>query len=100
MRSTGKGPIAKFLPPDVQKAIAAKAGLKSGDAVFFACDMPDKAAKLAGAARLRIGTDLEADDDRHVRTLLDRRLPDVRMERGREEDRLLAQSVLDAAVRA
>ena len=55
---TGKGPIAKFLPPEVQAAIAAKAGLKSGDAVFFACDMPDKAAKLAGAARLRIGNDL------------------------------------------
>ena len=54
----GKGPIAKFLPPEVQKAIAAKAQLKSGDAVFFACDMPDRAAKLAGAARLRIGTDL------------------------------------------
>jgi aspartyl-tRNA synthetase len=55
---TGKGPIAKFLPADVQAAIAQKAGLKSGDAVFFACDMPDKAAKLAGAARLRVGTDL------------------------------------------
>ena len=54
----GKGPIAKFLPPDVQQAIAAKAGLTSGDAVFFACDMPDKAAKLAGAARLRIGSEL------------------------------------------
>ena len=55
---SGKGPIAKFLPPGVQQAIAAKAGLKAGDAVFFACDMPEKAAKLAGAARLRIGTDL------------------------------------------
>ena len=55
----GKGPIAKFLPPDVQAAIVRKAGLKGGDAVFFACDLPDKAAKLAGAARLRIGTDLK-----------------------------------------
>ncbi len=54
----GKGPIAKFLPPDVQQAIAAKVGLKGGDAVFFACDMPDKAAKLAGLARLRIGNEL------------------------------------------
>ena len=54
----GKGPIAKFLPDTVQKAIAGKAGCKSGDAVFFACDMPDRAAKLAGAARLRIGTEL------------------------------------------
>ncbi|PNG27355.1 aspartate--tRNA ligase [Methylocella silvestris] len=55
----GKGPIAKFLPAGVQQAIAAKAGLKSGDAVFFACDKPDRAAKLAGAARLRIGSELK-----------------------------------------
>ena len=55
----GKGPIAKFLPPEAQAAIVAAAGLKAGDAVFFACDMPEKAAKLAGAARLRIGNDLK-----------------------------------------
>jgi aspartyl-tRNA synthetase len=54
----GKGPIAKFLPPDVQQAIAAKAGIGAGDAVFFVCDQEAKAAKLAGAARLRIGTEL------------------------------------------
>jgi aspartyl-tRNA synthetase len=55
----GKGPIAKFLPPEVQRAIAAKAGVGPGDAVFFACDQEAKAAKLAGSARLKIGTDLE-----------------------------------------
>ena len=55
---TGKGPIAKFIPPDVQQAIAAKAGLKAGDAVFFACDTPAKAARLAGLARIRIGNEL------------------------------------------
>jgi aspartyl-tRNA synthetase len=55
----GKGPIAKFLPADVQQKIAAKAGLRAGDAVFFACDKPDRAAKLAGAARLRIGHELK-----------------------------------------
>ena len=54
----GKGPIAKFLPSDVQQAICAKAGLKPGDAVFFACDQEAKAAKLAGAARIRIGNEL------------------------------------------
>jgi aspartyl-tRNA synthetase len=54
----GKGPIAKFLRRDVVIEIAKKAGLKSGDAVFFACDQEDKAAKLAGAARLRIGNEL------------------------------------------
>jgi aspartyl-tRNA synthetase len=55
---TGKGPIAKFLAPEVQRKIAENAGLKSGDAVFFACDQEEKATKLAGAARLRIGHDL------------------------------------------
>jgi aspartyl-tRNA synthetase len=56
---TGKGPIAKFLPPDVQQKLAAKAGLKAGDALFFACDQEARAAKLAGAARIRLGEDLD-----------------------------------------
>jgi aspartyl-tRNA synthetase len=55
---TGKGPIAKFLPVEAQRALIAKAKLSAGDAVFFACDKADKAAKLAGAARIRIGADL------------------------------------------
>jgi aspartyl-tRNA synthetase len=54
----GKGPIAKFLPAAVQRVIAAKAGVKAGDAVFFVCDQAAKAAKLAGAARLKIGNEL------------------------------------------
>ena len=49
----GKGPIAKFLSPGAQQQLAAKAGLKAGDAVFFACDQEAKAAKFAGAARAR-----------------------------------------------
>ena len=56
---TGKGPIAKFISPDAQAALAAAAGLKAGDALFFACDQPDRAARLAGLARTRIGTDLK-----------------------------------------
>src|SRR5438874_3226582 len=54
----GKGPIAKFIPADVQERIAGKAGAKAGDAVFFAADKPGPAAKLAGAARVRIGDEL------------------------------------------
>ena len=42
----------------------------------------------------------EADRRGPLRVLLDRRLPDVRVERGGEEDRLLPQPVLDAAGRA
>jgi aspartyl-tRNA synthetase len=54
----GRGPIAKFLSPEAQKALIAKAGLAAGDAVFFACDKADRAAKLAGQARIRLGADL------------------------------------------
>ncbi|HML13169.1 MAG TPA: aspartate--tRNA ligase [Xanthobacteraceae bacterium] len=54
----GKGPIAKFIPAEVQARIAAKAGIKAGDAVFFAADKPAAAARLAGAARTRLGEEL------------------------------------------
>src|SRR3954470_669169 len=54
----GKGPIAKFVPADIQAKIVAKAGLKAGDALFFAADKPAAAAKLAGAARTKIGEEL------------------------------------------
>src|ERR1700682_85884 len=54
----GKGPIAKFIPPDVQQKIAEAAGAKPGDAVFFDAGKEEEAAKLAGAARTRIGEEL------------------------------------------
>src|SRR6266487_4757616 len=54
----GKGPIAKFVPADVQQRIRAKTGLGAGDCVFFAADKPAAAAKLAGAARGKIGEEL------------------------------------------
>jgi aspartyl-tRNA synthetase len=54
----GKGPIAKFLPRSVVVEVAKKTSLRAGDAVFFACDEENKAAKLAGSARLKIGNEL------------------------------------------
>ncbi|MFO1102804.1 MAG: aspartate--tRNA ligase [Methylocystis sp.] len=54
----GKGPIAKFIPAEAQAAIAAKAGVAAGDAVFFSAGEETAAAKLAGAARIRIGDEL------------------------------------------
>jgi aspartyl-tRNA synthetase len=54
----GKGPIAKFIPADVQATIAARAQVKAGDAVFFSAGEELAAAKLAGMARIRIGTEL------------------------------------------
>jgi aspartyl-tRNA synthetase len=54
----GKGPIAKFVPAEVQARIAASAGAKAGDAVFFAAGKEADAAKVAGAARARMGDEL------------------------------------------
>jgi aspartyl-tRNA synthetase len=54
----GKGPIAKFVPADVQKRIMAKAKLAGGDSIFFTCDKELPAAKLAGKARIRLGEEL------------------------------------------
>jgi aspartyl-tRNA synthetase len=55
---TGKGPIAKFFPPDALQALATRAAAKAGDAVFFAADKESRAADLAGKARTRIGREL------------------------------------------
>src|SRR5580692_2342692 len=55
----GKGPIAKFIPPEATAAMAAAAKVKAGDALFFSADAKaDRAAALAGAARTRIGREL------------------------------------------
>ncbi|MCJ2128857.1 aspartate--tRNA ligase [Methylobacterium sp. E-045] len=55
---TGKGPIAKFIPSEIQALIREKTGTKAGDAVFFSAGTEAKAAALAGKARIRIGDEL------------------------------------------
>jgi aspartyl-tRNA synthetase len=57
--SEAKGPIAKFLDAPRLARLKELAGVGAGDAVFFVADS-DKtaAAKLAGAARTRIGGEL------------------------------------------
>ncbi len=54
-----RGPIAKFLDAERLAALRLAAGVDDGDAVFFACDKPLAAAKLAGLARTRLGQDLD-----------------------------------------
>ena len=54
----GKGPIAKFLSAEALHQLAIVAAAKSGDAVFFAADKTQRAASLAGQARLKIGNEL------------------------------------------
>ena len=58
----GKGPIAKFVPQEAFAELSLLAELQDGDAVFFVCDKPDAAAKLAGQARTKIATELELID--------------------------------------
>jgi aspartyl-tRNA synthetase len=60
----GKGPIAKFIPSGVQAEMAKTAGIKAGDALFFAADKADKASALAGLARQKIGRELSLIDER------------------------------------
>ena len=95
----GAGPLAKNIGPERTAAIRTQLGLKEGDAAFFVAGDPDKVLEVRrpGAHQRRRGA--EARRQGPVRARLDRRLPDVRVERGRKEDRLLAQPVLDAARR-
>jgi aspartyl-tRNA synthetase len=54
-----KGPIAKFLDKDRLDRLKKLANLEDGDAIFFVCDKEDKAAKLAGQVRTKIGQELD-----------------------------------------
>jgi aspartyl-tRNA synthetase len=55
-----KGPIAKFLDAERLEKLKAAAGVGEGDAVFFSADRKaGAAAKLAGAARRRLGDELD-----------------------------------------
>jgi aspartyl-tRNA synthetase len=61
----GAGPIARNLGPERTDAIREQLGLKVGDAAFFVGGDPKAFYKFAGAARTKVGTDLElVDKDR------------------------------------
>jgi len=53
-----KGPIAKFVDADRLARLVAATGGREGDALFFVCDRPPAAEKLAGRVRARLGEDL------------------------------------------
>jgi len=55
----GKGPIARFVGAEAQVQLRELTGCEDGDAVFFICDQPKVAAKMAGAARTRIAQDMD-----------------------------------------
>jgi aspartyl-tRNA synthetase len=54
-----KGPIAKNLDEARLAAIRAAAGIKDGDALFFACDKKAAAEKFAGVVRNKLGQELD-----------------------------------------
>lgn len=53
-----KGPVAKFLSLEQLENLKAAANISNGDAVFFASDKKDKAAKLAGKVRIKLADEL------------------------------------------
>jgi len=53
-----RGPIAKFMDERRLGLLREAAGVGPGDALFFACDKPAKAAPLAGLARDMLGREL------------------------------------------
>jgi aspartyl-tRNA synthetase len=58
----GAGPIARNIGLERTEAIRTQLGLGEGDAVFFAAGRPEKFASFAGAARTKLGEDLNLVD--------------------------------------
>ena len=91
-------------PRTMAKPACRRSTTRSASAPTTAASSPParkpQAAKLAGLARTRVGDRTRPDRAERLQLLLDRRFPDVRVRRGRQEDRLQPQPVLDAAGRA
>ncbi len=61
----GRGPLANNIGPERVEAIRVQLGLNAGDAAFFVAGDPEKFAKFAGLARIKVGEDLNlVDKDR------------------------------------
>lgn len=56
---SSKGPIAKFLNAEKINQLKSKLQLQNGDTVFFASDSQDKASKLSGKVRTKLGEELK-----------------------------------------
>ncbi len=62
-KTEAAGPIANNIGPERTEAIRSQLGLKAGDAAFFAAGDPEKFAKFAGDARIRVGRELNLIDE-------------------------------------
>ncbi len=58
----GAGPIANNIGPERTEAVRAQLGLAAGDAAFFVAGDPTKFVKFAGAARTKVGEELNLVD--------------------------------------
>ena len=56
---TGKGPIAKFIPQEIQEKIKETMDIGAGDTAFFVCAEPHLAAAFAGSVRTKLGAELD-----------------------------------------
>ncbi|HXQ40862.1 MAG TPA: aspartate--tRNA ligase [Candidatus Udaeobacter sp.] len=59
----GRGPIAKNLDAERIQRLAAAAGAKDGDSLFFVCDKKASAEKFAGTVRSKLGQELGLIDE-------------------------------------
>ena len=93
----GGGPVAKNLGPDRTDKLGRQLALKGGRCRLLRGRRPGEVLQIRGRGAHQGRPRAEPHGQGPLRILLDHRLPLLRMERGREEDRLLAQSVLHAA---
>lgn len=61
--TVGAGPLAKNIGPERTEAIRTQLGLEAGDSCFFVAGVPSKFASFAGAARDRVGQELNLLDE-------------------------------------
>lgn len=57
-----RGPIVKFLNPEQLEALKKAVNLSGDGVVFFVCNKPNDAAKMAGEVRKKLGNDLNLID--------------------------------------
>ncbi|MDB5546226.1 MAG: aspS [Hyphomicrobiales bacterium] len=57
------GPVANNIGPERAEAIRAQLDVKAGDSAFFVAGDPEKFVKFAGAARIKVGADLNLVDE-------------------------------------
>ena len=60
--STPRGPLAKYLPEERRERLFREAGIKEGDAVFFAAGTPDGLRRPVDVLRSHLGRELELID--------------------------------------